>query len=407
MNKLTVKDVDLKGRKVIVRVDFNVPLDEKFNITDDRRIRKALPTIKYLLDQKVKKVILMSHLGRPEGQVVEDMRLKPVAKKLQELLKEKVLRLDDCIGDAVKKAIETSAERVILLENLRFYKAETKNDPEFAKKLASLADVYVNDAFGTAHRAHASTEGITKYLISAAGFLLEKEITYLGKAVENPQKPFVVILGGKKISDKILLIENLISKANTIIIGGGMAYTFLKAQGKKIGKSICENDKVDLAKSLLDKAKAKGVNIALPEDFVIAESFDKPQGRKITADIPDGWEGVDIGPKSREKFKEILKTAKTVVWNGPMGVFEIDAFAEGTKEIAQYLAGLKGVTTIIGGGDSAAAVRKFGLEKGMTHISTGGGASLEFLEGKELPGIVALANRKNTQNLTQKTAKIC
>lgn len=394
MNKLTVKDIDLKGKKVIVRVDFNVPWDEKFNITDDRRIREALPTIKYILDQKAKKVILMSHWGRPEGQVVEDMRLKPVAKKLQELLKEKVLRLDDCIGDAVKKAIETSAERVILLENLRFCKAETKNDPEFAKKLASLADVYVNDAFGTAHRAHASTEGITKYLTSVAGFLLEKEITYLGKAVENPQKPFVVILGGKKISDKILLIENLISKANTIIIGGGMAYTFLKAQGKKIGKSICENDKVDLAKSLLGKAKAKGVNIALPEDFVIVESFDKPQGRKVTADIPDGWEGVDIGPKSREKFKEILKTAKTVVWNGPMGVFEIDAFAEGTKEIAKCLAGLKGATTIIGGGDSAAAVSKFGLEKGMTHISTGGGASLEFLEGKELPGIVALTAKE-------------
>ncbi len=394
MNKLTVKDVDLKGKKVIVRVDFNVPLDEKLNITDDRRIREALPTIKYLLDQKAQKVILMSHLGRPEGRVAEDMRLKPVAQKLQELLKEKVLRLDDCIGDAVKKAIATSAERVILLENLRFYKAETKNDPEFARKLASLADIYVNDAFGTAHRAHASTEGITKYLTSVAGFLLEKEITYLGKAVQNPPKPFVVILGGKKVSDKILLIENLIPRADTIIIGGGMAYTFLKAQGKRIGKSICENDKVDLAKGLLDKAQAKGVKIALPEDFVITESFDKPQGRKIATDIPDGWEGVDIGPKTREKFKEILKTAKTVVWNGPMGVFEIDAFAEGTKEIAKYLAGLKGVTTIIGGGDSAAAVSKFGLEKGMTHISTGGGASLEFLEGKELPGIVALTDKE-------------
>lgn len=394
MNKLTVRDVDLKGKKVIVRVDFNVPLDDNLIITDDRRIQASLPTIKYILDQKAKKVILMSHLGRPEGQVVEDMRLKPVAQKLQELLKEKVLRLDDCIGDTVKKAVETSAERVILLENLRFYKAETKNDPEFAKKLASLADIYVNDAFGTAHRAHASTEGITKYLTSVAGFLLEKEITYLGKAVENPQKPFVVILGGKKISDKILLIENLISKSDTIIIGGGMAYTFLKARGKKIGKSICENDKVDLAKSLLEKAEAKGVHIALPEDFVIVESFDKPQGRKITVEVLDGWEGVDIGPKSREKFKQILKTAKTVVWNGPMGVFEIDAFAEGTREIAQCLAGLKGVTTIIGGGDSAAAVSKFGLDDKMTHISTGGGASLEFLEGKELPGIVALTGKE-------------
>lgn len=394
MDKLTVKEVCLKEKKVIVRVDFNVPLDEKLNITDDRRIREALPTIKYILDQKAKKVILMSHLGRPEGQVVEDMRLKPIAAKLQELLKEKVLRLDDCIGETVRKAIETSSERVILLENLRFYKAETKNDPEFAKKLASLADIYVNDAFGTAHRAHASTEGITKYLTSAAGFLLEKEMTYLGKAVGNPAKPFIVVLGGKKVSDKILLIENLIPKANTIIIGGGMAYTFLKSQGKTIGKSICENDKVDLAKSLLEKAKVKGVKIVLPEDFVIVESFDKPQGRRIAVDIPEGWEGVDIGPKTRKKFQEILKTAKTVVWNGPMGVFEIDAFAEGTKEVAQCLAGLKGVTTIIGGGDSAAAVSKFGLEEGMTHISTGGGASLEFLEGKELPGIAALTDKE-------------
>ncbi len=394
MNKLTVKDIDLKGKKVIVRVDFNVPLDEKLNITDDRRIREALPTIKYILDQKAKKVILMSHLGRPEGQVVENMRLGPVAQKLQELLGENVLRLDDCIGDAVKKAIETSAERVILLENLRFYKAETKNDPEFAKKLASLADIYVNDAFGTAHRAHASTEGITKYLLSVAGFLLEKEIAYLGKAVENPVKPFVVILGGAKVSDKILLIENLIPKADAIIIGGGMAYTFLKAKGRNIGKSICENDKLELARDLLKKAEASGVKIALTTDFVVVESFNKPQARKIVADIPEGWEGVDIGPQTRKEFKRILSTAKTVVWNGPMGVFEIDAFAEGTREIAEYLAGLKGVTSIIGGGDSAAAVSKFGLEKGMTHISTGGGASLEFLEGKELPGIVALTNKE-------------
>ena len=394
MNKLTVKDIDLKNKKVIMRADFNVPLDDRLNITDDRRIREALPTIKYILDQKAKKVILMSHLGRPEGQVIDSMRLTPVAKKLQELLGEKVLRLDDCIGDAVKKAIETSAERVILLENLRFYKAETKNDHEFAKKLASLADIYINDAFGTAHRAHASTEGITKYLLSVAGFLLEKEITYLGKAVDNPVKPFVVILGGAKVSDKILLIENLISKADAIIIGGGMAYTFLKAKGRNIGKSICENDKLELARDLLKKAEASGVQIALTTDFVVVESFDKPQARKIVADIPEGWEGVDIGPQTRKEFKKILSTAKTVVWNGPMGVFEIDAFAEGTREIAQYLAGLKGVTSIIGGGDSAAAVSKFGLEKGMTHISTGGGASLEFLEGKELPGIVALTNKE-------------
>ncbi len=394
MNKLTVKDIDLKGKRIIVRVDFNVPVDERLRITDDRRIQEALPTIKYLLTQRASKVILMSHLGRPEGKIVDSMRLTPVAKRLEELLKEKVLKLDDCIGETVRKAIEKSSDRIVLLENLRFHKEETKNDLGFAKELASLADIYVNDAFGTAHRAHASTEGITQYLISAAGFLIEKEISYLGQAIGNPKRPFVVILGGAKVSDKILLIENLISKADAIIIGGGMAYTFLKAQGKSIGKSICENDKLDLAMGLLEKAKAAGVKIALTEDFVIVESFDKPQGRKIVTAIPDGWEGVDIGPATRRKYKEILSTAKTVVWNGPMGVFEVDAFAEGTKEIAQYLAALSGATTIIGGGDSAAAVSKFGFDKAMTHISTGGGASLEFLEGKELPGIVALTDKE-------------
>ena len=321
------------------------------------------------------------------------MRLTPVGNRLQKLLGEKVLKLDDCIGEGVRKAITKSAERVILLENLRFHKEETKNDEGFSKQLASLADIYVNDAFGTAHRAHASTEGITHYLTSVAGFLLEKELNFLGNAVEHPKRPFVVILGGAKVSDKILLVENLISKADAIIIGGGMAYTFLKAQGKSIGNSICENDKLDLANALLKKAKAAGVKIALTTDFVIVQDFDSPKGMKTVDEIPDGWESVDIGPKTCAAYKKILSTAKTVVWNGPMGVFEIDAFAKGTREIAEYLAGLKGVTTIIGGGDSAAAVSKFGLDEAMTHISTGGGASLELLEGKVLPGIAALTDK--------------
>ena len=393
MNKLTVKDIDLKGKKVIMRVDFNVPLDEQLNITDTRRIEAALPTIQYILEQGPAKLILMSHLGRPKGEIIDSMRLTPVAKKLQELLGEEILKLDDCVGDEIKAVIGSSTQRVILLENLRFHKQETKNDPEFAKQLASLAEIYVNDAFGTAHRAHASTEGITRYLTSAAGFLLKKEIDFLGKAINSPEKPFVVILGGAKVSDKILLIENLISKADAIIIGGGMAYTFLKAQGKSIGNSICENDKVDLAKSLLEKAEAVGVKMVLTSDYVIVESFDRPEGKQTVDDIPDGWESVDIGPKTCVEYKEILSTAKTVVWNGPMGVFEIDAFAQGTREIAEYLAGLENVTTIIGGGDSAAAVSKFGLDDKMTHISTGGGASLELLEGKELPGIVALTDQ--------------
>jgi len=392
MNKLTVKDLDLSGKKVIMRVDFNVPLDEKLNITDERRIRAALPTIEYILGQNAKKLILMSHLGRPKGEAIDSMRLVPIAKKLQELLGEEVLRLDDCVGSEIEQAINGSSQRVVLLENLRFHKEETENDPDFAKQLASLADIYINDAFGTAHRAHASTEGITHYLTSAAGFLLEKEINFLGKVINDPQRPLVVVLGGAKVSDKIPLIESLITKADAIIIGGGMAYTFLKAQGKSIGKSLCENDMLDLASSLLEKAKKAGVKIALTSDFVIVESFDNPGGRKTVSEIPDGWESVDIGPETRKSYKEILSTAKTIVWNGPMGVFEIDEFAVGTREIAEYLATLKDVTTIIGGGDSAAAVSKFGLDNAMTHISTGGGASLELLEGKALPGIVALTD---------------
>jgi 3-phosphoglycerate kinase len=370
-------------------------LDDKMNVTDDRRIREALPTIRYALEQKAGKVILMSHLGRPEGQVVESMRMKPVAKKLQELLGEPVLRLDDCIGDAVKEAITKSKERVVLLENLRFYKQETKNDADFAKKLASLADIYINDAFGTAHRAHASTAGITQYLPSGAGFLLEKEIDYLGKAVVNPAKPFVVILGGAKVSDKIALIENLLNKANAILIGGGMVYTFHKALGMNIGSSLLEADKIEMAKTILEKAKKAGVEIVLAVDSVIVQSLEKPQEKNVVGtDIPDGWRGVDIGPETRKKFKEVLAKAKTIVWNGPVGVFETPGLDEGTKDLAQYICGLKGVTSIIGGGDTAAAVAKFDAEKGMTHISTGGGASLEFLEGKELPGIAALNDKK-------------
>jgi len=395
MKKFTVKDIDLKGKKVIMRVDFNVPLDEKLNITDDRRIQAALPTIRYVLDQGAAKLILMSHLGRPKGEVKEEFRLKPAAKRLQELLKEDVLRLDDCIGKEVKEAIEKASQRIILLENLRFHKEETKNDPTFSKELASLAEVYINDAFGSAHRAHASTSGITEYLPSVAGFLLEKEIEFLGKAIENPEKPFVVILGGAKVSSKIALIENLLSKVDTIIIGGGMVYTFLKALGKNIGGSLLEPDYIDTAKTILEKAKAANVTIALAEDFVITESFDKPEGRKIVSgEIPDGWEGVDVGPETRKKFKDILSTAKTVVWNGPVGVFEVDGFHEGTKEIGEYLSHLRGVTSIVGGGDTAAAVAKFNMEEGMTHISTGGGASLELLEGKELPGIAALNDKE-------------
>lgn len=393
MKKQTVKDIALQGKKVIVRVDFNVPLDKDLKITDDRRIRAALPTLQYILKQNPAKIILMSHLGRPKGEVIEAMRLTPVGRRLGELLGEDVLKLDDCVGPEVEAAIKTSDRKVVLLENLRFHKEETKNDPEFSRQLASMADVYVNDAFGSAHRAHASTAGITAHLPAVAGFLLEKEVTYLGKAVQNPEKPFVIILGGAKVSDKIALIENLLPKADAFIIGGGMVYTFLKALGKNIGNSLLEEDKIPTARAVLDKAKAMGVEIALSSDFVVVEDFDKPEGRKtVSGEIPDGWQGVDIGPESRRKFKDVLSKAKTIVWNGPLGVFEIDAYAEGTKEIAEYIASRKGVTSIIGGGDSAAAVAKFNVEAGMTHISTGGGASLEFLEGKELPGVAALNN---------------
>jgi len=393
MSKMTIKDVSVRGKKVIIRTDFNVPLDKSQKITDDRRIQESLPTIRYVLEQGASKVILMSHLGRPDGKAVDEFRLTPVAVRLGELLNEKVLKLDECVGDEVKAKIANASERIILLENLRFHKEEEKNNPDFAKKLSELADIYVNDAFGTAHRAHASTEGVAKFLPGVAGFLIEKEIQYLGQAVNNPAKPFVVILGGAKVSDKIALVDNLLKKANAILIGGGMAYTFLKAQGKNVGNSKLEADKVEVAKALLEKAKKMNVNIVLSSDFVIVQDFDKPETKKTVTEIPDGWMALDIGPQTRKAFKQVLSTAKTIVWNGPVGVFEIDAYAQGTKEIAEYLATLKGAVTIVGGGDSAAAVSKFGVEDAMTHISTGGGASLEFLEGKDLPGIAALKDK--------------
>lgn len=404
MKKLMIKDLDINGKRVLMRVDFNVPLDDKLQITDDTRIRATLPTIKYALEKNAK-LILMSHLGRPDGKVTAKYSLAPCAKRLGELLVKKVAFADDCIGDKTKAAIyELKPGECLLLENLRFHLGEEANDPDFAKELASLGDVYVNDAFGTAHRAHASTEGVTRYLTSAAGFLLEKEIEYLEEKVSNPAKPFVTILGGAKVSDKIGVIENLLNKVDAILIGGGMAYTFLKAQGKSIGASKLEKDKLEIAKSLLEQAALKKVKILLPVDHIAADKFASDAQSKITGeDIPDGWMGLDIGPKTVEIFKKALAGAKTIIWNGPLGVFEMDKFANGTEQIAKYIAGLSaksccccsasGVISIIGGGDTAAAIAKFGLEDKMTHISTGGGASLEYLEGKILPGIKALTDK--------------
>ena len=392
--KKTIKDIDLIGKRVLMRVDFNVPLDDKLDITDDIRIRSALPTIEYVID-KGAKVILMSHLGRPDGKVVDSMRLTPVAKRLEELLGKKITKTDDCIGDAVKKTVALMKPGdVVLLENLRFHAEEEKNDPAFARELASLGDLFVNDAFGTAHRAHASTEGVTKYLPSVAGFLIEKEIRYLGQTVDNPRKPFVAILGGAKVKDKIKVIDNLLNKVDALIIGGGMAYTFLKAKGHTIGASKLDKDGFDTAKQAIDKAAKKNIPILLPVDNVIGDKFDANANTKVVGeDIPDGWMGLDIGPRTIKLFEDKLKSAKTIIWNGPMGVFEMDKFAKGTEAIALFLAGLKGATTIIGGGDTAAAMVKFKVEDKMTHISTGGGASLEYLEGRGLPGIDALQDR--------------
>ena len=392
-NKLTVEDVEVKGKRVLVRCDFNVPLDENGNITDDTRIVGAMPTIEYLVNNGAK-VILCSHMGKPKGEPVPSLSLAPVAKSLSEKLgKEVVFAADDnVVGDNAKAAVAAMNDGdVVLLQNTRYRKEETKNVDEFSQELASLADLFVNDAFGTAHRAHCSNVGVTKYIQPAvAGYLIEKEINYLGNAVNSPVRPLVAILGGSKVSSKISVIENLLKKVDKLIIGGGMAYTFFAAQGHSTGTSLLEPDYIDYAKKMLDEA---GDKIVLPVDTVITEKFDNDAPSKLAhGEIPDGWMGLDIGPDSIELFKKVLADAKTVVWNGPMGVFEMPNFATGTNEIAAMLADLD-ATTIIGGGDSVAAVNQAGLGDKMSHISTGGGASMEFLEGKELPGIVALTDK--------------
>jgi len=395
-NLASLTAADLSGKKVLVRVDFNVPQDETGKITDDTRIRAALPTINYLIDAGAR-VILTSHFGRPKG-VDEKLRLNPVAARLSELLGKPVLKTDDSIGDEVTAQVNALKDGdVALLENVRFYPEEEKNDPEFAKKLASLADIYVNDAFGTAHRAHASTEGVTRFIkskISVAGFLLDKELQYLSGAIDNPKRPLAAIVGGSKVSSKIGVIETLLDKVDYLLLGGGMIFTFYKARGLSVGKSLVEEDKLDLARALEAKAVAKGVKFLLPTDVVVADNF-KPDANAQTVsinEIPDGWMGLDIGPDSVKVFQEALSHCKSAIWNGPMGVFEFDKFAVGTEAIAKTLADLTGTgtITIIGGGDSVAAVEKVGLADKMSHISTGGGASLELLEGKVLPGIAAL-----------------
>ncbi len=394
MSKKTIEDIQVNGKKVLVRCDFNVPLDAEGNITDETRIVAALPTIKYLLENGAA-VILASHLGRPKGEFNMKYSLAPVAKRLSELLSLDVKLAKDVIGDDAKAlAAAIKPGEVVLLENVRFHKEEEKNDPEFAKQLAALAEIYVNDAFGTAHRAHASTEGVAHYLPAVAGFLIGKELAVMGKALSDPARPFVAILGGAKVSDKIGVINNLLEKVDVLLIGGGMSYTFQKALGGRIGKSLLEEDKVALAKELLEKAEAKGVKLMLPVDNEAGDSFDNDCMR-ITVhsrEIPDNFEGLDIGPETQSIFAEEIKKAKTIVWNGPMGVFEMPNFAVGTKAIAKAVAEADAIT-IIGGGDSAAAVEQMGFADKMTHISTGGGASLEFLEGKVLPGVEALNDK--------------
>lgn len=395
MNKKTIRDIDLKGKKVFVRCDFNVPMNEEREITDNTRIVAALPTIKYLLEQKCK-IILASHLGRPKGEVKPEYSLAPVAKELSRLLNKEVIMAKDVIGpDATEKAKNLKEGEILLLENVRFHREETDNDPEFSKKLAEMAEIFVNDAFGTAHRAHSSTTGIASYLPAVSGFLIEKELKFLGDALNNPERPFVAILGGAKVSDKIGVIDSLLEKVDTLIIGGGMAYTFFKAQGYEVGKSLCELDKLELAKELMEKAKTEGVKLMLPVDTKIGKEFKEDTESKTVkyTEIPADWEGFDIGKETIKMFTEELKKAKTVVWNGPLGLFEFSQFAIGTNAIAKVLSEID-ATTIIGGGDSAAAVEKAGLADKMTHISTGGGASLEFLEGKKLPGIEALLDKE-------------
>ena len=393
MAKKSIRDMEIREKRVLIRVDFNVPLDDKQNITDDTRIRAALPTIKYAIEYNAK-VILMSHLGRPKGEVNKKYSLAPCAERLSKLLGKEVIMMKDCIGDDVKRKVQGMRDgEIMLLENLRFHKEEEKNDDNFAKELASLGDVFINDAFGTCHRAHASTEGVTKYLPSAAGFLVQKEVEYFNKLLKSPDKPFVLILGGAKVSDKISVIENMLPKIDFLLIGGAMAYTFLKSRLKGIGKSKVEEDKLDVAEQIFDKAREENVSILLPEDHVVAQEIsDKAKVKVVGEDIPDEWIGLDIGPKTIKKFLSILKDAKTICWNGPVGYFELKPFRKGTSEIAKFISKLK-ATTVIGGGDTAAAVNELGLGKKMSHISTGGGASLEYLEGKELPGIAVLNDK--------------
>ena len=398
--KKSVRDLsDIRGKRALVRVDFNVPLDEKLNVTDDTRIKAALPTINYLREQGAK-IILVAHFGRPKGEVKDDLRLDPVAKRLSELLNVPVMKLDESVGEEVKAKLSVLKDGdVALLENIRFHAGETKNDPELAKQLAELADFYVNDAFGAAHRAHSSTEGVTKYLSPAvSGLLMEKELNMLGKLLENPERPFIAIVGGSKVSTKIGVLENLLNKVDTLILGGGMTYTFMKAQGYSIGNSIVEDDKLDIALDLLKKAKEKNVGFVIAKDIVIADKFSNDANIKIVSskEIPDGWEGVDIGPDTREEIMQVVLNAKTILWNGPVGVFEIDKFAGGTRSVAQNVADATkhGAVSVLGGGDTVAAIEKFKIPaESFTHISTGGGASLEFIEGKELPGVAALDNK--------------
>ena len=394
INKKSIRDAELSGQRVIMRVDFNVPLDKEVNITDDTRIRAALPSIEHILKQNTK-LILMSHLGRPKGQVSEELRLTPVGKRLSELLSKEVIITRDSIGEETKKIISgMQTGDVALLENLRFYKEEENNDDGFAKALAEYADVYVNDAFGTAHRAHASTEGIAHHLLGLAGFLMEKEISFLGKLLYNPEKPYAAIIGGAKVSTKIGVLEKLLEKVDVLIIGGGMSYTFLKAKGFEVGHSLMETEKVSLAFELIKKADEREVKLLLPDDHLVADKVEETARVKTvdTNAIPPDMIGVDIGPKTVRAYKKEIKQAKTVLWNGPMGIFEIEKFARGTNQIANVLASSK-ATTVVGGGDSVAAVNKFKLAESISHVSTGGGASLEFLEGKDLPGIQALADK--------------
>lgn len=394
MKKKTIKDVQVENKRVLMRVDFNVPRDKDGNITNDARIKAALPTIKYLVANKAK-VILTSHLGRPKGQIEEKFRLNNVAQRLSELLGQKVIKTDTTVGPEAEAAVNKMMPGdVLLLENVRFNPGETKNDPHFAQQLASLAHLYVNDAFGAAHRAHASTEGVAKYLPAVAGFLMEKELTVLGGALDNPEKPFVAVIGGAKVSDKIGVIENLLDKVDSLIIGGGMANTFLEAKGYNLGKSLVEKDKLELAKKLLDDAQQKGVNLLLPIDLVAADSIESP-GEIVTVlveQFPENKMALDIGPETVNEYRKVIEGSSTIIWNGPMGVFEMDAFAIGTNKVAQAVA-QSGANSIVGGGDSVAAIEKAGLSEQISHISTGGGASLEFLEGKQLPGVTALNDK--------------